>query len=486
MIALALLAACGNETEFHTLHAELALSPPSPLDFGEVVIGESAALDVYVTNAGRAELTVAPSVDPAGAFSIDAGDLTIPVDGSETVSVSFSPTELVPYAADLVLVTNDPEQPVVRYGVLGTGRPVPVPDIEGCTQALDFGTVATGATSEQICVLQNAGEADLQLGAVVQSGSGAFSLATDPTGNLVAPGESFAVIVRYAPTTDTGDSGELRFPSNDEDEPEVVLPLSGNGGGNAEYPAAEIVWGDPGTPPDRPCPAEVAPVADLPLSGANSLDPLGGGLTWLWSVVEAPPGAQGAFDDPSIVAPSLHVDVAGDWTVQLQVDAVDGTRSAPARCLITAVPAEDIRIELSWDGPTSDLDLHLAEALDTPLYAVPSDVSPCNTAPDWGAGGAANDPALDQDDADGLGPESIAVATAEDGTFPVRVHYFQRNADFSVTATVRVWLAGALAYSGSQTLDYNEVWEVGQINWPAATFGVAGGNPRIAESRQCE
>jgi hypothetical protein len=481
MHLLAWLVACTPETQIRAFEPEFAVSPPPPLDFGPVVVGESAALELYVTNAGRALLQGTIGIDPTSpdVFSIPVTEIQLEPDESLTLPVTFTPEEFVDYAAVLRFTTNDPDQATVDHAVTGTGRPVPVPDLVPCAEALDFGVVAPGETADEVCLLANAGEADLELGAVIQTGSGAFSLVTDPSGAVVSAGSSLPVILRYAPVTDTGDSAELRFPSNDPDQPEVRLQLTGNGGGTSIYPEAVILWGDPGSEPDRLCPAAVAPVADLPLTGETSIDPLGGGLSYVWTVTDRPTGGQGTFSDASIPSPTLHVDVAGEWAVQLQVVAADGTSSAPARCLISAVPTDDVRVELSWDGPTSDFDLHLADATDTPLYAVPGDVSPCNPSPAWGA-------ALDQDDADGLGPESIAIAQADDGTYPVRVHYFARNADFAVTATVRVWLGGSLAYAGSTSLDFNEVWDVGVVNWPDATFGVTGGSPEIAATRQCE
>ncbi len=472
------LASCGQDVEFHDLVPEMALAPPSPLDFGPVVIGESASVDLYVSNTGKKDLTVALSVDPVGEFSFPEAAFTVPVDGSHTVPVTFAPAEIAPFSATLWLETDDPEQPLVPFALVGLGRAVPVPEIAACDDH-DFGAVPVGGSVDFICPIRNDGEAPLLLGAVSQVGSGAFTLATDPSDSSVSVGGINPVIVRYTPATDAGDSGELRFASNDADEPEVVVQLTGNGGSTVAYPEARIAWGEPGTAPTLACPATASPVADLPLTGEASTDPLGGGLTWLWTVADAPTGAQGTLNDPEIPSPAIHLDVAGEWSVALQVEAIDGTRSAPARCLISAIPEEDIRVELSWDGPTSDLDVHLADAPETPFYSVPGDVSPCNAAPAWGA-------SLDQDDADGYGPEAITVGAAATGTYPVRVHYFQRNADFSVTATVNVWLDGALAFSGSAPLDYNEVWEVGVVNWPAGTFGVSAGNPRIADARQCD
>nr|MBA2321242.1 choice-of-anchor D domain-containing protein [Deltaproteobacteria bacterium] len=245
-LALSLAACGGNDTGLRSLQPELSIAPPPPLAFGEVVVGEPASLDVFVTNAGRAELRVTLSVtaedDDADVFSVNGEEIVLAPDDSLTVPVTFAPEAFVPYEATLAFSSNDQEQPLFGLAMTGTGRAVPVPDIGLCAEVIDFGDVAAGTTTDEICLIANSGETDLELGAVIQSGSGAFSLVTDPSNALVAPGSSLPVILRYSPATDTGDTAELRFPSNDADEPEVLVQLLGNGGGSATYPQANILW----------------------------------------------------------------------------------------------------------------------------------------------------------------------------------------------------------------------------------------------------
>jgi hypothetical protein len=58
------------------------------------------------------------------------------------------------------------------------------------------------------------------------------------------------------------------------------------------------------------------------VSGWESFDPDGDHLSYAWSVVSAPSGADAeiyGFDDASLVAPQFTWDVPGEWTFQLQV-----------------------------------------------------------------------------------------------------------------------------------------------------------------------
>jgi len=52
------------------------------------------------------------------------------------------------------------------------------------------------------------------------------------------------------------------------------------------------------------------------------------------------------------------------------------------------------------------------------------------------------------------------------------VHYYDPLGGPATTATVTVYTFGVETYSSSRVLTRNEVWNVGQVNWPAGTFGV--------------
>ena len=74
------------------------------------------------------------------------------------------------------------------------------------------------------------------------------------------------------------------------------------------------------------------PCTDNPLrlSGWESYDPDGDTLTYSWSVVSTPVGADPevyGFDDPTAIGPYFNWDKTGEWSIQLQVD--DGIQTSP-------------------------------------------------------------------------------------------------------------------------------------------------------------
>jgi hypothetical protein len=485
VVAGALLGGCTPETNVRTFTPEVAVQPEA-LDFGELVANEETAeLEVFVSNGGEANLDADLALTGSPAFSIVAGKdhLEVKPDGSATIMIAYAPTDLALHEATLVVSTNDPDLPEIDIPITGTGRVPYAPDIDiQPPGALVFSNVSQGVEFTQVVTLLNVGDADLLIEGIAQTGAGTFTI-EDPTGLTIAPGQNRPMFVKYKPVLpDQGDSGSVTIFSNDPDEPEVTVNFEGNGGGDFQYPVAVI---------DCPGVVDLAGPKVVDLDGSGSYDPFGGTLTYKWSTTLRPVGADPDRAPEPVDQPqtSVLIDAAGDWIVELVVSTVvDGVTipSVPARCEIEAIPTDQIHVELAWGGPTSDLDLHVALD-DAPLYSTPGDVSWCNTNPDWGVlGDPDDDGRLDQDDDDGLGPENVNVFEPVEGTYNVRVHMFDDGIDGATTAEVQVFLYGELEWSGYITLERNQVWEVGQINWPEGTFADDESVWDAAGLRECE
>lgn len=464
----AALVGCTSETAIVTRHPTISVLPES-LDFGEVVADQdSGRLELFVQNVGLAELD-ADLTSPGAPFAVEGEThLVLPIDASATVVVTFTPEDLGEFDGSLVFGSNDLDTPELEVPLHGVGRIPYAPEIEVTPADLDFGTLDQGSTATRAFKIENLGDAPLLLGSVTQEGAGVFSLDADPSGLSIPPGEVRGVVVSYFALQPSGDGGVIHLPSNDADEPVVDVTLTANGGGSFDYPIALF-----------DCPGVVDLIGgslSLSLDGSASYDPLGAvPLTYRWDIVQRPLAADGnrEIEPPDQAIGALVIDAAGVWEIALQVTNALGTPSVPAKCTIEALPVDELHVELAWSGATSDLDLHLAEG-DAPLYDVPGDVSWCNATPDWGVvGEPADDGHLDLDDDDGFGPEQVGVNVPADGTYPVRVHLYDDGEDLAVTATVSVFARGVLVWSGSKVMLRNQVWEVGQVNWPDGSFGVA-------------
>ena len=462
LVLAGLLAACnGSEQGIEQLVPEIVVTPDA-VDFGPTGLLTGGTVELLVSNGGRAPLLVDLSFaegDPA-VFSVEDTELELLPDETIAVPVHFRPETYLVYDATLHVASNDLETPDLAIPLVGEGVHEPAPDIEIAPLSIDFGAVTPPGTAMQFVTVRNTGDAPLTLGRVEQAGSGAFLLATDPSDAVIAAGGEQPVIVQYAPATADGDNGQLVFPSDDPDEGPITVVLLGNGGGDAEYPVAAI-----------DCPGTADPPEWVGLDGGASDDPSGLlPLSYEWTLTERPSGSQTGLTYDDTVTTAFFADLAGDYEARLVVANAAGVRSVPAICPIAAVPSEELHVELTWDTSRADIDLHLRED-GYELFDQPHDVTWCNTNPNWGASGGADDPSLDLDDRSGFGPENINLEAPGDGRYDIAVHYYEGNGDGLVTATVRVYAFGELVDELSRSLSYNDVWEVGQVAWPAGTVG---------------
>lgn len=477
---LVLVAGCaGPETTVNKLYPDIAVAPLA-VDFGEIEVSDSGTQLVQVINAGRVDLQITDVTvknnddDETPIFSATPSTATVPEEESMGIQITFAPLAYETYAHTLVIHSDDPDSPEFEVALSGIGTDGPIPDIALDCDTLDFGDVAPSDTATGYCTINNEGDGPLNIASSLQTGSGAFQLATYPDGQRLAEGDYFLVVIDYAPVHDLGDRGVITIASDDPDEGEVDIELIGNGGGKGVYPIAEI-----------DCPSAVEPPSSITLDGSGSYDP--GGLeplTWSWSIVGAPVGNVSAIDDPAAESTTLDVNLAGSWDIALVVTNTAGVPSAPARCTFNAVPIADVVVEVVWDTDDSDLDLHLVQE-GSALFETPGDCCWCNENPAWGTSSTDDDPALVLDEESGYGPELVRVLSPADDDYYARVHYFEDLGGGTTTVTVRFWMNGELADEMQTQLTHNQVWDVGYVRWPEGVVVPENTDPYEAPTKYC-
>jgi hypothetical protein len=206
------------------------------LNFGGVPIGSPANRSTTLTNNGTANCTV-NSVGLTGSpdFAINPAlpsfPLTLMPGESLQVFLTYTPPAEGADTGSLNASTSDPDQPSVAVSLAGSGIPVSQDcDIQVAPLSLEFGSVSTGSNRTRSTTISNPGQAPCNVSWQLDAG-GDFALteAAPAAPVPIAPGANRVVSVRYTPSGAGDDTGTLRITSNDPDEAEVPVALSGSG-----------------------------------------------------------------------------------------------------------------------------------------------------------------------------------------------------------------------------------------------------------------
>jgi hypothetical protein len=450
------LAACSTpDTQITRLTPELAVAP-GEVDFGDVVPSIELQRTVQVVNAGRATLEIQEITleDTEAGFTLVAPEGTQELSPDESISLklSFSPVDFSAYSTNLVITSNDEDDPIMEIAISGEGVIGPQPDIELSTLALDFGSVVPGNTDTQFIIVHNRGDGDLRVIDIEQEGSGTFAVVASPVGQTIASESEGTLLLTYTPDIlMSGHTGSLTIISNDPDEPEINVDLSGGDGSSYAYPIADIEGL-----------TEVHPPSNLSLDGTGSTDPEDVDdefeLSYSWSVSDRPDGSNADLLEHDQATAELQIDLAGSYTVQLVVTDFNGISSAPASHTVEAVPVQELYIALSWDKPYSDMDLHVVPSGGTFFSA--EDASFCNTSPDWGSDGTASHSG---DVSDGYGPETVEISDLSETDYYIGVHYFEDDGGSIVTPTLTIHVDGEPHETVEALMIHNDFWNVGYI-----------------------
>jgi archaellum component FlaF (FlaF/FlaG flagellin family) len=207
--------------------APQATLAPDAVDFGSVQAGSvSTPVDVTVTNSGGGTLNFArfgiasSSANPSDFWVAPGGTCSTSVSlasgESCTVRVRFNPVETGALSGKLSFWVNTPAGRVdaqLSGSGLAAGQPSLTPD------AVDFGTVALGSTSDPVDVtLSNTGAGALSFWrfGIADSSANASDFRVVPGGTCatsvaLASGETCTVRVRFAPTAAGTRSAKLSF-----------------------------------------------------------------------------------------------------------------------------------------------------------------------------------------------------------------------------------------------------------------------------------
>ena len=214
----------------------IAASTGGSLDLGNVAADTAVESDPFsfsnTSDEADAVLSVTASVDADG-FSVSADALILQQGEEGEITVSFDAAAVNnlngDYSTTLTILTNDPanSSTVLEVSAAIEGG-LDDQEISLSTTALDFNRVGTGESRTRTLTISNVGGLELS-GEAAISGDPEFSLGSSV---FIIPGggsSSFDIDVTFAPTSDRPFSGTVTITSNDPNNPELTVSLSGLG-----------------------------------------------------------------------------------------------------------------------------------------------------------------------------------------------------------------------------------------------------------------
>jgi Abnormal spindle-like microcephaly-assoc'd, ASPM-SPD-2-Hydin len=196
---------------------------PSPLKFGNVVVGTSDSQTMTLTNTSKVDLTITSVTISGKDFSASGIPTPLTLGAGETANfmTSFKPA-LAGSASGSISIKGS--RGTWGVNLSGTGV-ASAAQISSSPSALSFGNVTVGVPSSQPVVLKNTGNVNLEISTVSASGTGfTASGGSDVT---LAPDQSATVTVTFDPGVSGSVTGALRIASNAANSPQI--PLSGVG-----------------------------------------------------------------------------------------------------------------------------------------------------------------------------------------------------------------------------------------------------------------
>jgi hypothetical protein len=213
---------------------DIDITTPTPLNFGDVCVGNYLDKIATVKNVGTCVLNVSSTQitgTNASEFSIQSGGGSFSLNPNQTrdITVRFKPTSLGSKTATLRISNDDPDENPKDVDLKGNSG---VPDIDITTPTpLNFGDVCVGNYLDKTATVKNVGTCVLNVSSTqitgtdaslftIQSGGGSFSLNS---------GQTRDITVRFKPTATGSKTATLRISSDDPDENPKDVSLSGKG-----------------------------------------------------------------------------------------------------------------------------------------------------------------------------------------------------------------------------------------------------------------
>src|SRR5208283_564270 len=205
----------------------ISASPTSAV-FTNVPVGTTNTQTIQLKNAAGPSAVISTLATQGAGFGTSGltTPLTLASGATATFNVTFSPTTTGTVGGMLTLSNN------------GTGSPVVIPLVGtaiATTQLLAasptsvaFGNVAVGALTTSNVTLANIGNSTVTVQSIGATGAG-FSASSGSTATAIAPGQSAALTIEFAPENSGSVTGAVTISSGTPNATTVTIPVTGTG-----------------------------------------------------------------------------------------------------------------------------------------------------------------------------------------------------------------------------------------------------------------
>ena len=196
------------------------------LEFPSIQVGGQTTLSFNVTNTGKSNLTINSITSNNNAFWASPTNFNLTPSSNRQVTVTFQPSEAIPYSASLTIYSNDPTTPSIDVSLAGQGLPAAVRSIQVSTSPIVFTATKIGATTNASVTFVNTGSAAVTI-ASVQFSNPCFSTTI---GSIeIDAGASYKLLINFTPDNVGLITGSVTINNNSQNNPAPTINLSGTG-----------------------------------------------------------------------------------------------------------------------------------------------------------------------------------------------------------------------------------------------------------------
>ena len=210
---------------------------PTEVVFEDVVEGESASRQIFLSNQGGGQLEVLRvSTEGDRAFGVESEcgvDPILEPDTACTATVLFDASDPGTFQGSLIIEVSGGED-VIRIPL--AGRALAMGRLVANQSEIDFGIVDAGTSSEEIVEFNNPGEVPVTVSSLHVGAGSSFSIVDDSCEAELGPGSSCAAAIRFIPNIE-GDYADTLLIEHGGDEGLLEVGLRGMGVGEAEIVA---------------------------------------------------------------------------------------------------------------------------------------------------------------------------------------------------------------------------------------------------------